>query len=105
MLRMDELHGILIAYEMRTMQDNSPRKEETFKESNKTKNNKKNPKSYCSYRNDLDEDEEMANFTRKLKKGIDKYKCKLPFKYFNRGKIGHFCNKCPYDKKKENDEE
>jgi hypothetical protein len=44
-LSMDELHGILIAYEMRTEQDNPPRKEATFKESKKTKKNKKNPKS------------------------------------------------------------
>jgi hypothetical protein len=42
---MDELHGILIAYEMRTEQDNPPRKEATFKASKKTKKNKQKPKS------------------------------------------------------------
>jgi len=47
----------------------------------------------------------MANFVRKLKKGIGKYKCKFPFKYFNCAKIGHISYKCPYDKKKESDEE
>jgi hypothetical protein len=36
-LSMDELHGILTAYEMRTEQDNPSRKEATFKASKKTK--------------------------------------------------------------------
>jgi hypothetical protein len=47
----------------------------------------------------------MANFIRKLKKGIGKYKSTFPFKYFNCSKNGHISNKCPYAKKKENDEE
>jgi hypothetical protein len=39
-LTMDELHGILIAYEMRTkIEDEQPtRREATFKASNKTRN-------------------------------------------------------------------
>ena len=41
-LSMDELHGIPIAYEMRTEQENPSRKEATFKVSKKTK--KKNQK-------------------------------------------------------------
>jgi hypothetical protein len=41
MLSMDELHGILIAYEMRTKQDNPSRREATFKASKKTRKNKK----------------------------------------------------------------
>jgi hypothetical protein len=39
-LSMDELHGILVAYEMRTKKDNPPRKEAMFKESKKKKKNK-----------------------------------------------------------------
>jgi hypothetical protein len=36
-LTMDELHGILMTYEMRIEKENTEPKEETFKESNKTK--------------------------------------------------------------------
>jgi hypothetical protein len=36
---------------------------------------------------------------KRLKKGLGKYKCKLPFKCFNCGRIGHFENKCPHKKK------
>jgi uncharacterized coiled-coil protein SlyX len=69
-LTMDELHGILTAYEMRIEKDNSVMKEETFKASKKTKKkNKKNPKSDCSCSDDSEEDEEMENFVRKLKRG------------------------------------
>jgi hypothetical protein len=105
-LSMDELHGILTAYEMRTEQDNPSRKEATFKASKKTKKkNKKNSKSNCSCSDDSDEDEEMANFVRKLKRGTDKYKGMLPLKCFNCGKIGHFSTKCPYAKNSDSDEE
>jgi hypothetical protein len=76
-----------------------------FKASKKTKKNKKKPKLDCSCSDDSNEDEEMANFVRKLKKGSRKYKGKIPFKCFNCGKIGHFSNKFPYAKNKENDEE
>ena len=50
-------------------------------------------------------DEETANFIKKLKKGIGKYKGKIPLICFNYGKIGHFTNKCPYPKKEESDNE
>jgi hypothetical protein len=61
--------------------------------------------SYCSYNDESNEDEEMANFIRNLKKGADKYKGKFFLKKFNCGKICHIVDKCPYDKKKENVEE
>ena len=38
-LSMDELHGILTAYKMRTEQERPSKKEATFKVSKKTKNN------------------------------------------------------------------
>jgi hypothetical protein len=45
-------------------------KEETFKAyKNKNKKNKKNSKLGCSYSDDSDKYEDMANFVRKLKKG------------------------------------
>jgi hypothetical protein len=108
-ISMDELHGIFIAYEMRTKQYNPPKKEVAFKASRKTRKNKHGPKknlnSDYSCNDAYNEDEEMVNFKRKLKKGTNKYKGKLPFKCFNFGKIGHFSNKFPYSKDKENDEE
>jgi hypothetical protein len=105
-LSMDELHGIFIAYEMRTEHENRVTKEETFKASKKTKKKiKKNSKPSCSCSDDLDEDEEMANFVRKLKKGTNKYKGMIPLKCFNCGGIGHFSSKCPHKNKYSDEEE
>jgi hypothetical protein len=105
-LSMDELHGILIAYKMRTEQDNPVMKEATFKASKKIKKKyKQKEKSDCSCNNDSEEDEEVANFVRRLKMGTDKYKGKLPLICFNCDGVGHFANKCPYKKKKRNEEE
>jgi hypothetical protein len=105
MLSMDELHGILTAYEMRTKQHNPSRKEATFKASKKTRKNKKKSKSNCIYNDDSYEDEEITNFIRKLRRDTGKYKGKLPLKCFNCGKIGHFPAKCPYAKNIYSDEE
>jgi hypothetical protein len=41
---------------------------------------------------------------RKLKRGFDKYKGKLPFKCFNFGRVGHFVSKCPYEKREDNND-
>jgi hypothetical protein len=62
-------------------------------------------KSNCSCSDDSYKDEKITNFVRKFKRGTDKYKCMLPLKYFNCGKIGHFSNKCPYANKSDSDEE
>jgi hypothetical protein len=102
---MDELHGILPPYEMRIEQDNPPRTEADFNASKKTKKNKKNSKSSCRCNNDLDEDDEISNFVRKLKKGTEKYKGMLPLTCFNCGKIGHFSTKFRYAKNSDSDEE
>jgi hypothetical protein len=46
----------------------------------------------------------VANFVKRLNKGTnDRYRGKLPLIFFNCDGIGHFANKCPY-KKKRNDE-
>jgi hypothetical protein len=99
---MDELYGIFMANEIRTKQENPSKKEES-----KKKNKKRTPESKpnCSCSDDSDEDEQIDNFVRKLKRGIGKYKGMLPLKKFNCGKIGHFENKFPYAKKSDSDEE
>jgi hypothetical protein len=102
-LKMDELHGILTAYEMRIEKDkkeNPSRKEATFKASKKTKT-----KEYkTSDNSDSESDAEEANFVRKLKRGSGKYKGKIPFKCFNCGEVGHFVAKCPYAKNRNSNE-
>ena len=46
----------------------------------------------------------MANFVKRLNKGTnDRYRGKLPLICFNYDGIGHFANKCPH-KKNRNDE-
>jgi hypothetical protein len=103
---MDELHGILTAYDMRTEQDNPMTKEATFKVSKKTKNKyKQNPKLDCSCNDDLEEDEEVENFVRNMKRGTKKYKCMLPLNFFNCDGVGNFDNKCPYKNKESNKED
>jgi FKBP-type peptidyl-prolyl cis-trans isomerase len=76
MISMYVLHGIFIAYEMRTKKKNTSKKEATFKASKKTKK-KKNPESNlnCSYGDDSNEDEEISNFVRKLERNlqVEKY--------------------------------
>ena len=87
---MDELYGIITAYEMRTGQNGSSRKEAAFKVS--LKNQSENP------------NDEKTIFINKLERGNGKYKGRLLLKCFNCGRIGHFSTKCTYTKQDENEE-
>ena len=97
---MDDLYGILTAYELILGINNLPKGEATFKVIKKTKNKKKKPQT----NHNEESDEEEANFIKKIQKGSRKYKGKMPFKCFNCGIIGHFQAKCPYPKEESEDE-
>ena len=81
-MTMDELHGTLIAYKMRIEQEDLAGKEAAFKVTNKRRTIKQKPKSEYSSDDDESDNEEEANFVRKLKRGTGKYKGKLPLKCF-----------------------
>jgi hypothetical protein len=102
---MDELHGIFKSYEIIFEQENPYVKEAAFKASKIPKQNGKKQKKEHRSNSDISEyDEEVANFVRRLNKRIDsRYRGKLPLICFNCDGIGHFSNKCPH-KKKKNDE-
>jgi hypothetical protein len=103
-ISMDELHGIFTAYEMRTEQENPDLKEAAFKASKRSKQKKKEQEEYRRNNDVSKDDEEVANFVKRLNKGTNsKYIGKLPLICFNCDGIGHFANKCPH-KKKRNDE-
>ena len=57
----------------------------------------------ASFKANKNTDSEMdvteEKFVRMLKKGLGKYKGKMPFKCFNCCKIGHFASKCPHNQK------
>ena len=99
-ISMDELHGIFIAYEMRTEQENPDIKEAAFKPSKRSKQKEHNNNNeFSKY-----DEEEVANFVRKLNKGTnDRYKGKLPLICFNCDGIVHFANKFSHNKKKRNE--
>jgi hypothetical protein len=103
-ISMDELHGIFTAYDMRTEKENVDVKEASFKASKKSNQKKKEQEEYSSINDVSEDDEEVANFVKRLNKGTNgKYKGKLPLNLFNCDGIGHFANKCSH-KKKRNDE-
>jgi hypothetical protein len=105
-ISMDELHGIFTTYDMRTEQENLDVKEAAFKASkrSKKKKKKKEQEEYSSSNDVSKDDEEVANFAKRLNKGTNgRYKGKLPLICFNCDGIGQFSNKCPH-KKKRNDE-
>jgi hypothetical protein len=87
-MTMDELHGSLIACEMRTCtKSDQPNNEAAFKAIKKTK-----------YK-DNDLDKEITNFVRRFQKGSGRYKGKSPLKCFNCCKIGHIVENCYYKKR------
>ncbi|KAH9313235.1 hypothetical protein KI387_028270, partial [Taxus chinensis] len=69
-LSMEELHGILTVYEMRTESNRPSKKETAFKVSKKEKI--KEPE--LNDNSSSEEDDKEALFIRKLKKGYGKYK-------------------------------
>ena len=103
-LTMDELHGTLTAYEMRTQKDNPVTMEATLKSSKKANQKGKQKENSDSSSSDiLEDDEEVANLVRRLKKGTGKQRGNLPLICFNCKGIGHFANKFPHNKKKRNE--
>jgi hypothetical protein len=102
-ISMDELHGIFTAYEMRTKQENPDVKESSFKASKISKQKKKKQEEYSSNNDVSEDDEEVANLIKRLNKGTNsRYRGKIHLICFNCDGIGHFANKCPH-KKKRND--
>jgi hypothetical protein len=103
-ISMDELHGIFVAYEMRIEQENPDVKEATFEASKRSKKKKKEQEEYSSDIDVSEDDEEVTNFIKRLNKGTNgRYRGKIPLICFNCDGIGHFDNKCPHTKKR-NDE-
>jgi hypothetical protein len=86
-LQFDQLLGTLTAYEMRIVKDKPTSREASFK---------------ADKNEDSEPDEIEEKFVKRLKKGSGKYKGKLPFKFFNCGRIGHFADKCPHKKHDQN---
>ena len=76
---------------MRLPQKKPSTREATFK----TEKKKEEEEDICSC-----SDEEEAKFVKKLDRGSGKYKGKLPLKYFNYGRVGHYAAKCPHKKTK-----
>jgi hypothetical protein len=87
-MTMDELHGSIIAYEMRTdIESDQPKNEVSFKDIKKTK-----------YK-DNDLDEEISNFVIRFQKGSGIYKGKYPLKCFNCDRIRHIVENYYYKKR------
>jgi hypothetical protein len=69
-----------------------------------SKKNKNEQEEYNNSSDASEDDEEVANFIKRLNKGTNgRYRGKIPLIFFNCDGIGHFDNKCPHNKKR-NDE-
>jgi len=87
-LTIEQLHGILTAYEMRKGGP-SDIKEATLKATYKGK--EKEELKETSYK-------EEANSVKKLQVGIGKFRGKLTFNFFSYGRVGRYAPKCPFIK-------
>ena len=88
-ITLDQLHGILTAFEMRK-RGPSDMREETLKATYKGKYKEASKDtSYIS-------DEEEEKFVRKLQVGTGRFRGKIPFKCFACGRVGHYASKFPY---------
>jgi hypothetical protein len=104
LITMDALHEIFTPYEMIIEQENLDVKEASFKASKRSNKKEKQQEEHSSNNDVLEDDEEVANFVKILNKGTDdRYRGNLPSICFNCDGSGHFANKCP-NKKKRNDE-
>ena len=83
---------------MRTGHNDSSRKEAAFKAINESKKSKAPSKNHLEILDDVE-----AFFIKKLERGTDKYKGKLPLKCFSCGRIRGFASKCPYSKQDDSD--
>jgi hypothetical protein len=78
-ISMYELHGIFTTYEMRTEQENPDVKEVAFKASKRSKQKKNEQEEYSSSNDVSEDEEEVANFIKRLNKGTnDRYRGNLP---------------------------
>jgi hypothetical protein len=67
----------------------------------KLKLNHKSLKDPTDHSDILEDDEEVANFVKRMNKGTDgRYRGKLPLICFNCDGLGHVSKKCPYKKKR-----
>ena len=75
---------------MRIEQENPYVKEASFKTSKISKKNKKEQEEYSNNNDVSEDDEEVANFVKRLNKGTnDRYRGKIPLISFNCDGIGH----------------
>ena len=94
-LSKEELHGVLIAYEMRLDEEKGTSNLETVFVASKQTNKDKQPSIEKGDDGEGLSDEEYAYFTIKLKPGKGKFKGKIPLICFGCGEVGYFIAKCP----------